>query len=479
MHELNGYPDWFSAVFRRAPIVIRDLLLVEVDYELGIGAADQDTHYVIYDINWSGEWMWELLAPVLLTRLASAEPKNLRNLQYLLNVVQGSEVADETIAALAQSRALSSTSLEHCAHWYSVWIGVAAEEALIALPSRIESFATDEEQSKFVMIVLTQIVGGRRLSTSRVRRSYCSARHLTTLYLLAHRHIRFEDDINRTGGGVYSPGLRDDAQDAREHMLSLLRAIPGKDAFVALSEIARKHPSPRHQAYLDLQAKAKAESDANGSPWTESQVREFNDEQERLPKNHRELFDMSIARLHDLKSDLEDGDSSDAPMLARVASESEVRTYIGNWLRALARGRYSVPQEEELADAKRPDLRFHGVSFDAPVPLELKLADNWKGPKLFERLETQLCGDYLRDHRSTCGLFLLVYRGEKQSWKLPGTGDSVDFDGLVEALRARWAVLSPSLPSVDDVLVLGIDLTKRGEVMARRSGATSSQAHSC
>jgi hypothetical protein len=67
--------------------------------------------------------------------------------------------------------------------------------------------------------------------------------------------------------------------------------------------------------------------------------------------------------------------------------------YIGNWLRQHARGRYSVPQEEEFADATRPDMRFHGAGFDAPVPMELKLADNWSGPHLFERLENQLCGD--------------------------------------------------------------------------------------
>jgi hypothetical protein len=137
------------------------------------------------------------------------------------------------------------------------------------------------------------------------------------------------------------------------------------------------------------------------------------------------------------------------------------RPYIGNWLRNLARGRYGVPQEEELADAKRPDLRFHGIAFDAPVPVELKLADNWSGPKLFERLETQLCGDYLRDRRSTCGVFLLVYRGKQKSWHLPDAAGVVDFGGLVEALHERWVALSPSLPNVDDILVIGIDLTKR------------------
>lgn len=461
MHEINGYPAWFPSVFMRAPAAVRDLMLAEVDYELSIGVAEQDTHYVIYDICWSGQWMWDSLAPALLSRLAAAEPKNLRNLQFLLNVIQGSTMPDEAVRSLARSRALSSVQLGSCAKWYSVWIGVAAGEALPALGARIETFSAGEDRSRFVMTVVTQIVGGRLGGVSRVRRAFCTAAHLKALYLLAHEHIRVQDDIDRAGGGVYSPGLRDDAQDAREHLLALLRGLPGKDAFVALSEAAREHPSQQHRLYIESMAKAKAEFDATGAPWSESQVREFNDEQERLPRNHRELFDLATLRLLDLKKDLEHGDSSDAPMMARVALEVDVRTYIGNWLRNLARGRYGVPQEEELADAKRADLRFHGIAFDAPVPVELKLADNWTGPQLFERLETQLCGDYLRDRRSACGIFLLVYRGKQKSWRLPDAAGVVDFNGLVQALHERWVVLSPSLPNVDDIFVVGIDLAKR------------------
>lgn len=461
MHELNGYPAWFSSVFRRSPTTVGNLLLAEIDYELSIGVADKDTHYVIYDVNGSGEWLWDPLAPALLNRLATAEPKNLRNLQYLLSVIQGSTATDEAIQTLAQSRALSSMRLEHCAQWYAVWTGVAPDESLPALIAHIERLPADEEQVRFVMNVLTQLVGGRRGGASRVRRAYGTARHLKTLYLLAHQYVLLEEDIDRAGGGVYSPGIRDDAQDAREHLLSLLRALPGKDAFVALSEIAHEHPSQQHRSYIAMLAKAKAESDAAGAPWSEGQVREFNEDQERIPHNHRELFDLAVLRLLDLKEDLEQGDSSDAPMLARVASERDIRTYIGNWLRNLARGRYAVPQEEELADAKRPDLRFHGSAFDAPVPVELKLADNWSGPKLFERLEAQLCGDYLRDRRSTCGVFLLVHRGDQKSWQLPDAAGTVNFDGLVRALQAQWVALSPSLPNVEDILVVGVDLTKR------------------
>lgn len=141
--------------------------------------------------------------------------------------------------------------------------------------------------------------------------------------------------------------------------------------------------------------------------------------------------------------DLEHGDDSVAAVLKSIADETVLRNYIGHDLRQTAQGRYSIPQEEEMADAKRPDLPFHGVGIDAPVPVELKIADNWTGPKLFERLENQLAGDYLRDIRTGRGVFGL-YRGvEKGGWQLPGSKTKVDFDGLVDALGRHWLSLAP------------------------------------
>ncbi len=121
-----------------------------------------------------------------------------------------------------------------------------------------------------------------------------------------------------------------------------------------------------------------------------------------------------------------------------------------------------MPQESELADGKRPDLRFHGNGFDAPVPAELKLADRWTGPEHLERLENQLCGDYLRDTRSRRGLFVLVHNGTKKAWIL-GDKTKVDFGGLVDGLAARWRQISPNFPDIDDVRVVGINLPIRAQ----------------
>jgi hypothetical protein len=42
-----------------------------------------------------------------------------------------------------------------------------------------------------------------------------------------------------------------------------------------------------------------------------------------------------------------------------------------------------------------------------------------------------------------------------------GSNRRVDFDGLVQALRDHWAKIASKFPSVDDITIVGIDLSKR------------------
>lgn len=461
MHELNGFPHWMPRLFQRFPEVVRRMSLHEISYELATEDETKESLYLLHDVSWSGQWLWDSIALQLLEMLTTSEPKNLRNLEYLLNVIQGSSLTDEQISKLASNKSKIVGQKNHRAHWFAAWTGVAPHMAIPELEDYLNSVENDEERTSVVMTYVTQLLGGRRSGCSRVREAYRTPAHLKSLFLLMHHYIRRSDDIDRANMGVYSPGLRDDAQDARDRLFSLLKEIPGKDAYLAIQEIGSAHPHEGSRPWFKLQAKQKAESDADNPPWLLTQVREFCEEQERTPSTHRDLFDLALMRMYDLRDDLENGDSSIASLLRRIDDEVEIRKYIGGWCRDSANGRYSIPQEEELADAKRPDFRWHGVGFDAPVPMELKLADNWSGPALFERLRVQLCGDYLRDIRSGRGLFILVYRGEKTAWELPDSRNQASFEGLVDALQNYWKEISSDFSTVDEIRVIGINLTKR------------------
>ncbi|MCX5903377.1 MAG: hypothetical protein NTV89_07875, partial [Proteobacteria bacterium] len=459
--ELNGFPTWLPKLFETHPKVVCDFLMREVRYELSIERPETETHYIISDLSWSGQWTWDKIAPSIYELLKTKEPKNLSNLGNLLKIIQGSTISDDLIEELASRKCSTLKKLDHVAHWFAVWTGVAPESAIAALKARIGKIAARKKRTLFAMSFVTHLWGSRRGDEAAVREAFKKPEYLKSLYLLMHEHIRHKEDINRGGTGVYSPGLRDDAQDARNSLFELLKQIPGKESFLALMDIAKVHPEEASRPWILLHAKTKAEQDGDIEPWSPSQVKDFHEKLESTPRNHRELAELAILRLLDLKDDLEHGDSSVAGILKNVSQETDMRKYIGRELREKAFGRYSIPQEEEFADAKKPDLRFHGVNFDGPVPAELKLADKWSGPKLFERLENQLCGDYLRDNHSSRGIFVLVYRGKQARWDVPGSDNRVDFAGLIAALQDHWQRISPKFSNIDEITVIGIDLMKR------------------
>lgn len=474
LHELNGFPTWLPQLYEAYPTEVTKVLLGEIEHELATETEENESHYLLCKVSWSGQWMWDCIAPPLLPSL-SAKRVNPRNLGYLLSIVQGSSIDDATIARIAAQKAKTTRNLTFAPIWFATWAGVDPDAAIPALATRLAETKNSADQTRLAMRFIVALLGGRSQGGG-ARQAYRTIAHMKTLYLLMHCYIREKEDIQRAGRGVYSPGIRDDAQDARNALFAFIEETPGKDAYLALLEIARAHPEEDLRPWMSFHAKSKATIDADVAAWTPGEVRAFNDSLTRTPGNHRELWYLAVDRFEALKHDLEDGDTSVASILQAVDQETEFRKFIGGWCRDRAGGRYNIPQEEELADAKRPDLRFLGAGFDAPVPAELKVADKWTGPHLFERLEVQLCGDYLRDVRSSRGIFGLIYLGDKTYWELPGGGRAENFDALIDALRAHWAQISSQFPGVEDIAVIGIDLLRRGvDTKARKATASAAK----
>ena len=468
--ELNGFPTWLPRLFAAHPVPVVRVLATEIEHQIRVETADVPCHYVLDDVAWVGPWSWDAVAPHVMSMLDGSEPLRADTLGKLLFIVHGSTVPDETIANLAARGLTSSASADCRAVWFASLIGVDPDSAIPLLRKHLDGINDPEDRTRFAMHVVTRLLGGRFGEGIKARTRFVEPRHLGTLHALMHEHIRQRDDIDRVGEGVYSPDLRDNAQDARNSLLRLLDDIPGKEAFLALMKLATEHPEEALRPHFRLRAKRRAEADADPAPWDANQFLDFSVALERTPQNHRELAELVLLHLLDLKADLEHGDESLARLLRRVSEETEMRNLLAGNMRYRAHSRYSLAQEHELADGKRPDLRFHGNGFDAPVPAELKLADRWTGPSLLERLEVQLCGDYLRDDRSRRGFFVLVHNGTQRKWSL-GVGERVDFDGLVKALEVRWADIAPKHPGIDGIRVVGINLLRRDAATDAKANA--------
>jgi hypothetical protein len=377
----------------------------------------------------------------------------------MVDIVLASNLSDASLSALSAEKLAAGGDPNQLALWAAVWTGVDPNAAIDVVEGHLAALDDAKERTVFTMAYVTYLLGGRHMA-SRMRKAFRTPPVLKRLYILVHEHVRSSDDVDRANKGAYSPGLRDNAQDAREELVKILGDIPGRDAYLALKELSERHPEPNARPWFMLQARTKAEVDSELPRWTATQVSQFATDYERMPANHRELFDLAVTRLLDYKHHLEDGNDSTASVVINADRETVLRNLIGAWCNDRARGRYVIPQETELPDAKRPDLWWTCTAFNGPVPTELKIADNWSGLELFERLENQLAGDYLRDDASVRGIYLLVWRGKQKRWQLPNK-KWVNFPGLVEALQNHWSSVTDAHARVEEIKVIGIDLTRR------------------
>jgi hypothetical protein len=81
-----------------------------------------------------------------------------------------------------------------------------------------------DEASAFAQQFVVGLLGDRHGTGSRASASR-NVQDLKMLYILMHRYIRAADDIERAGEGVYSPTLRDNAQDARNTLFNMLATV--------------------------------------------------------------------------------------------------------------------------------------------------------------------------------------------------------------------------------------------------------------
>jgi hypothetical protein len=462
MNELNGFPDWFPKLYDTFPNILESAILAEIEWEFAHYDGNDVCHYILSSVAWQLDTFKPKIATKVLCFLEKYKPKHDSTVQAALEIVlASSDFNQSAFNEIAKSNVnIATTSRSRLVLWLAAWIGVEAQGAFNALNLILKEIDNPDYATDFSTQFIVALLGDRFNQVKSKYQDYVRPEILFPLIKLMHTHIRSSEDIDRTTVG-FSPTLRDEAQSARNRLSQLLINIPGKATYHALMELAQSHPDEQSRQWYVLEAKQRAEADAEFDSWQSEDIKYFAKEAEKPPHTHRELFDLTFSRLLDLKDDLEDGDASNAPLLQLTPEETRHRIYIGNWLRERSLGRYSVPQEEELADAKRPDIRVHGSGFDGPVPIELKIACSWTGSELVESLKNQLCGQYLRDVRSNCGIFLLVYIGNKKHWEHRQSRQNLDFDSLIQLLREEAAAIVTRDDKIESVEIVGINLRKR------------------
>lgn len=461
--ELNGFPDWLPEFYKAHPVQTMAAIRKELDWELANSKLDKGMHYILNDLAYHAPWMHNKIAPGLVDWFTRNKVPNHDVMRHGLTIITSGETAPDRLAELARRKIETGAPAEQLPIWYAVWVDSEPEHGVPALETWLSCLDRDAATAAAEHFI-TALVGGRgnRPDINFQQRRYKQAQNLKALYVLMHRHIRVEKDINRADGGVYSPERRDDAQDARNSLFTMLAELPGKEAYVAMTDLITEHPAADYRAWMARRAKERAVSDGDLTPWSVDQIVQFGNSGTRTPRTNRELFEQGVLQLKALKYWLERGNESPATTWQRVDSENEMRNLVAGQLNQRAAGAFSCAQENQLPNSQRPDIWLTSNQVQSPVPIELKLLDKrWSGPKLCERLRNQLVGDYLREDGAECGVMLLVWQGTvaQKQWKIGGR--LVGLSELAQELRAYWNSIANNFPGVSVIEVVILDLTVR------------------
>ena len=459
--EINGFPKWLEAMHKSKPQVVMAAMQIELYWELDNLNPDKKQFGLLHNLKNYAPWLHQALVEPLLTWLCKNDLSNSEALRYCLYILRNGGVHPDELGRLAIKKVLTRQCDELLSQWYAVWVEAQPDTGIPAL-SKLLSELNFSRSSDCAQLFITALMGTRFHSTTGSNINlFPTPKYLKTLYVLMHEYIRVEDDIDRANEGVYSPNLRDDAQDSRSGIFNLLSEIPGKETYVALTELAKEHPNPNYHSRMKELAYKRAEEDGDLEPWTAVQVVEFDSHFTRTPTTQRQLFDLAVDQLTDMKNWIERADTSPYATWQRVPSEPELRNLVADRLVTVAENRFTISQEDELANRQRVDIRINNQDSGHPIPIELKLLDNWSGTHLQERLRNQLVGDYLRDGTERYGVMLLIWQGKKTTKKWRIDGKLIALSTLQNSLQKYWNEISNCYPKVSGVQIIVIDLTLR------------------
>jgi len=459
LEEMNEMPSWLWQLYQSRPEPVEEVLVSEITWEFNTSHNPGTAGYILSRLRWNATDLGVALRAKLVDLIQKSGDHNPHAiLEALIVVLRDPSPVPSTLIEHGRQHADAASTEELKALWIGFLICVDADIGVDKLERWIRDASTLEVKEERATRVLNNVWGGRFDGFNTPHKDYNRTSLLMRLLKLAHTHVRLQDDLVHEGG--YSPGARDHAQEARGHLFELLYKIPGRGTYDALVELSAFHTLQYPKDRMLSLAEERAGLDIEQQDWLASDIDTFAAIAERPPRSQKQLFELTLSRLDDLKLELEEGDESEASLLRKADDEYELRRAIANRLRNAARQFYDVASEEELADKTRTDIRLHNPAVTERIPIELKIGGKWKSEELRERLENQLTKQYMQEAKY--GAFVVVNRGaekDTKSWLVDGK--RVDFSKLVEWLKLEAQKLVSERSEVEGIEVIGIDLTKR------------------
>jgi len=457
VNEMNGFPQWLSLLAEKHPLAVQEVLTECIRGEWQFDANREKVHEVLSDLAWYGDELFPLVRDTIIALIKASDPPNITVLETALKLLLNKlDSPALELADIAKGRIKQYSSDNYgFIIWLVVWLQLSAGEALQYFQQHLLTVSDPD----VLMVQVCAILHGKPLHQvpSVTFPDYGKPNHLRIFIPLIYKHIRPREDIEQIG--IFKSTHNDESRRFRDSLLEHLSQSDSIDADDVLQALLHEPVLTLHRDYILHLLDQRAEREADGLPWNPEDIRTFTKDYETDPRTDRDLYTISCRRLQQLKHDVEKADNSIRSEMHKDYDERKLRIWLARKLQERSRDRYTVPQEEEIDQRERPDLRIEKPGMP-PVSIEIKWADKkWTLPQLLERLENQLVGQYLRDDHSRFGIYLLGYIGRKNTWDGLDHTSHLSFDQVVAIVTDRARTIVADRRDIEDIAVISIDFS--------------------
>lgn len=465
--QLNGFPAWLDGLAVAHPAAVTDVLGQELGAELAEPPTNYSSmlqnvrgaspalaaHFLLVLQHWLGSGTWR-------NGTAQQQAEHYNRLNQVLTIL----IHQDDAAITASVRALAGSELS--AHpngpLARVWLPTLMRIDPLAGVDALETLLAPIQPTKFGKgIDWFSSLFGRHFDNESVSLSApgFTPALLLRLTRLAYQHVAHEQDMARREG-PYTPNARDDAEHARNAVLSALLAADGQAGWQAKLAMVSDPLFAHFKDRIAVIARQRAAEEADATALDEAQIVALEKYRELAPTTRNDMFALMKDRLDDLEDDLV-RDESPRASWALIDDETTMRQVIALRLRDSANSRYKVNQEAVTAEGKETDIRMASVASDQEAVIELKIGEKPRsGADLRAAIKDQLVTKYLAPESRRAGCFMVTSKGERR-WDHPDTGVKLDLIGLVGMLNEECARLEEQMGSSVRLVARGLNLSRR------------------
>ncbi len=436
--ELNGLPHWMESLVCVHPHVVEQVLGNELAWELNQPPGEHGHSSLLQGIGYASDQVAKLFLPRLESWLdaegtllishdnATGMSERIRQVTQVI-LEHGDSGELERLQKRALQRLSQKMLFAERFIWLSILMRINPQVGVTKFTEQIEGIEPAKRSEAVTWFA--GLFGDRRdaigLSDERF-----SPQMLLCLLRLAYTHVRLKDDAHREGS--YTPDTRDDAEHARNNIVSALFNAKGEEGLAAKLEMAA---DPLCAHFKDRILAVAAENwalEIDADAFDEAQAVALDRSGEAPASTNEAMFSLLTDRLSDL-DDLLLNDDSPREAWALISDEKIMRREIARELRSAANSLYTVDQEAVTADEKETDIRLRSVLSKHEAVIELKLGDGRTATDLRDTIENQLVKKYMAAEHSKAGALLVTLAKDRQ-WKHPTEKRMIRSDELLSLL---------------------------------------------